>query len=57
MNIKDAKEEIRNAIFAYFTKNEFDEYEIPIEKQRPIFWWDRRYWKNHHYGADPRSLV
>ncbi|HHU22846.1 MAG TPA: AAA family ATPase [Clostridiales bacterium] len=37
MNIKDAKEEIRNAIFAYFTKNEFDEYEIPIEKQRPIF--------------------
>ena len=37
MNIKDAKEEIRNAIFTYFTKNEFGEYEIPIEKQRPLF--------------------
>ena len=37
MNIKEAKEEIRNAIFAYFTKNEFGEYEIPIERQRPLF--------------------
>lgn len=37
MNIKEAKEEIRNAIFTYFTKNEFGEYEIPIEKQRPVF--------------------
>ncbi|MGM9607488.1 MAG: ATP-binding protein [Oscillospiraceae bacterium] len=37
MNIKDAKEEIRNAIFTYFTKNEFGEYEIPLEKQRPLF--------------------
>ncbi len=37
MNIKDAKEEIRNAIFTYFTKNEYGEYEIPIEKQRPVF--------------------
>lgn len=37
MNIQDAKEEIRNAIFTYFTKNEFGEYEIPIEKQRPVF--------------------
>ncbi len=37
MNIKDAKEEIRNAIYTYFTKNEFGEYEIPIEKQRPVF--------------------
>ena len=37
MNIKDAKEEIRNAIFTYFTRNEYGEYEIPIEKQRPVF--------------------
>jgi len=37
MNIKEAKEEIRNAIFAYFTKNEFGQYEIPIERQRPVF--------------------
>lgn len=37
MNIKEAKEEIRNAIFAYFTKDEFGGYEIPIERQRPLF--------------------
>ena len=37
MNIKQAKEQIQNAMTAYFTKNEFGEYAIPIEKQRPIF--------------------
>lgn len=37
MNIKEAKEQIKNAMTAYFTKNEFGEYIIPIEKQRPIF--------------------
>ncbi len=37
MNIKQAKEQIQNAMTAYFTKNEFGEYVIPIEKQRPIF--------------------
>lgn len=37
MNIKEAKEQIRNAMTAYFTKNEFGGYEIPIEKQRPVF--------------------
>ena len=37
MNIKEAKEEIKNAMTAYFSKNEFGEYRIPIEKQRPIF--------------------
>jgi len=37
MNIKEAKEEIRNAIFAYFTKDEFGGYEIPVERQRPLF--------------------
>ncbi len=37
MNIKEAKEEIRNAIFTYFTKDEFGEYELPPEKQRPVF--------------------
>ena len=37
MNIKEAKEQIKNAITAYFTKNEFGDYIIPIEKQRPIF--------------------
>lgn len=37
MNIKEAKDEIRNAMTAYFSKNEFGEYEIPVEKQRPVF--------------------
>lgn len=37
MNIKDAKEEIKNAIIAYFTKDEYGEYEISIEDQRPVF--------------------
>lgn len=37
MNIKEAKEQIKNATTAYFTKNEFGDYVIPIEKQRPIF--------------------
>lgn len=37
MNIKDAKEQIKNAIIAYFSKDEFGHYVIPIERQRPIF--------------------
>lgn len=37
MNIKDAKTEIQNAMTAYFTKDRFGSYVIPIEKQRPIF--------------------
>ena len=37
MNIKQAKEQIKNAITAYFTKDEFGNYIIPIEAQRPVF--------------------
>lgn len=37
MNIKQAKEQIQNAIQAYFTKDQFGNYQIPIERQRPIF--------------------
>ncbi|SCZ79689.1 ATP-binding protein [Acidaminobacter hydrogenoformans] len=37
MNIKDAKTQVKNAVFAYLSKDEFDDYKIPIEKQRPIF--------------------
>ena len=37
MNIKRAKEEIRNTIEAYLLKNEYGEYEIPVMAQRPIF--------------------
>lgn len=37
MNIKQAKEQIQNAMRAYFTKDQFGSYLIPIERQRPIF--------------------
>lgn len=37
MNIKQAKEQIQNAMTAYFSKDEFGNYIMPIEKQRPIF--------------------
>lgn len=37
MNIKQAKEQIKNAIIAYFTKDEMGNYMIPVERQRPVF--------------------
>ena len=37
MNIKKAKEQIKNAMTAYFTKDSLGNYVIPIEKQRPVF--------------------
>ena len=36
MNIKRAKEEIRNTIEAYLLKDEYGAYHIPIIRQRPI---------------------
>lgn len=37
MNIKEAKKQIENAMVAYFSKDAFGNYRIPIERQRPIF--------------------
>ncbi len=37
MDIKRAKQEIKDAAEAYFLKNEFGEYVIPSVRQRPIF--------------------
>ncbi len=37
MNIKEAKTQIKNAIIAYFTKDEYERFIIPPEKQRPVF--------------------
>ena len=37
MNIKEAKNEIKNTLDMYFTKDKFGNYVIPIEKQRPVF--------------------
>lgn len=36
MNIKRAKEEIKNTIEAYLLKNEYGSYEIPSVRQRPV---------------------
>ena len=36
MNIKEAKQEIKNTIRAYLSKDEAGMYEIPLERQRPI---------------------
>lgn len=37
MNIKQAKEQIKYAVEAYFEKDETGEFLIPAERQRPIF--------------------
>ena len=37
MNIKEAKQQIKNAMKAYFSKNEFGGYDILTEHQRPVF--------------------
>ncbi len=37
MNIKEAKEQIKNSMRAYFLKDEYGNHQIPIERQRPIF--------------------
>lgn len=36
MNISKAKEQIRNAVTAYLTKDDLGNYVIPVEKQRPV---------------------
>ena len=37
MNVKEAKNQIQNAMKAYFTKDSFGNYLIPVERQRPVF--------------------
>lgn len=37
MNIKQAKDDIKNAVAAYLTKDKFGNFVIPIERQRPVF--------------------
>ena len=37
MNIKQAKEQIRNTVDLYLKKDEFGEYRVPVVRQRPIF--------------------
>lgn len=37
MNIKQAKDQVKYAIEAYLTKNDENEYAIPLKEQRPLF--------------------
>lgn len=37
MNISTAKEHLKNSLVAYFTKDEFGNFRIPAEAQRPVF--------------------
>ena len=37
MDIRQAKQQIKNAMIAYFTKDEFGNYLLPPERQRPVF--------------------
>lgn len=37
MTIKEAKTQIKNAMRAYFAKDETGQYEIPVPRQRPVF--------------------
>ena len=36
MNIKRAKQEIKDAVEAYLLKDEYGAYEIPVIRQRPV---------------------
>ena len=37
MNIKQAKEYIRNTVDLYLKKDSYGEYRIPVVRQRPVF--------------------
>ena len=37
MNIKQAKDHIKNSVQLYLKKDEYGEYRIPVVRQRPIF--------------------
>lgn len=37
MNIAEAKDQVKNTVTAYLTKDDLGNYEIPTEKQRPVF--------------------
>lgn len=39
MNIEEAKKQVKYAVISYLSKDEFGEYRIPVERQRPIFSW------------------
>ena len=47
MNIKRAKQEIKDAVQAYLMKDEYGEYQIPATSGN---------WKNTDHGADFKGM-
>ena len=37
MNIQEAKNQVKYAVISYLSKDEFGEYKIQVDRQRPIF--------------------
>ena len=37
MNIREAKQQIKNTMRAYFAKDKYGNFLLPVEEQRPIF--------------------
>ena len=37
MNIQEAKNQVKYSVISYLSKDEFGEYKIQVERQRPIF--------------------
>ena len=37
LNIQEAKNQVKYAVISYLSKDEFGEYKIQVERQRPIF--------------------
>ena len=56
MNIKRAKQEIKDAVQAYLMKDEYGEYQIPAIHQRPILLMTSGNWKNTDHGADFKGM-
>ena len=54
MDIRQAKQQIKNAMTAYFTKDELGQLpSFPFERQRPVFLHRRAgNRQNRHHGAD-----
>ena len=54
MNIKRAKQEIKDSIEAYLAKDEFGEYLIPPETNSP--YGGTGYWKDADHGTDRQGM-
>ena len=37
MNIEQAKNQVKYTVISYLSKDEFGEYIVPVERQRPLF--------------------